>query len=142
MPTPYHRHHGRGERRTRGAAAGEFAEALQQAVTHLGAGARQPLAHGGVAEPEQVGYLLRTLAFAVVQQQDFAAVGRQRGNDVFGGDLFFHPLQPVGRTRRRVGGHAQCHFGRLAGQRPATLRAQPVAGQVAGDLPQPGQEAG
>jgi hypothetical protein len=38
------------------------------------------------------------LAFAVVQQQHFAAVGGQCGNDVLGGDLFFHPLQPVGRA--------------------------------------------
>ena len=58
------------------------------------------------------------------------------------GDFFYQPLQAVGRARRRVGGHAQRDLGGIAGQRAAALRTQTVAGQVAGDLPQPGQEAG
>ena len=138
----HHRHHGGGECGAWCTTAREFAEALQQAFAHQGTCTRQALAHGRIAEPEQVGDLLRALSFAVVQQQDFAAVSGQGGDDVLGGDLLFHPLQAISRTWGRVGGHAHRHLRGLAGQRPATLRTQPVAGQVAGDLPQPRQEAG
>lgn len=134
--------HRGGEGYTRCTAACEGAKALQQFVTHGGTGARQALAHRRIAEPEQAGHLLRALALAVVQQQDLAAVVGQRGHDLQRGALFFHLQGLFGRRGRRVGGHCDGQIRRLTAQWAMPVATQPVARQVAGNLPQPGQEAG
>ena len=134
-----HRQCERGRRR---GGARQPAKALQQVFAHAGPCPRQPLADRLVAQSQQRGHLPRTLALAVEQQQHLAAVLGQGGNDVLGRRLGFTAQQTIGRLGRRIGGHADGDLRRLARQRPLRLRAQPVAGQVAGDLPQPGQETG
>jgi hypothetical protein len=82
------------------------------------------------------------LTLAVVQQQDFAALVGQ-GGDQFGGDgllLLFD--QAFDRRRLRVGGGFDGRIGMVDGPRPATAAAQMIVGEVTGDLPQPRQEAG
>src|SRR3546814_10290109 len=65
------------------------------------------------------------------------------GGDQFGGGLFALVLDQLLRRRRRgVGGERNRDLGAFAVERPVAIGTQVVAGEVAGDLAQPGQEAG
>src|SRR5690606_16021137 len=99
-----------GERSGRRAAACELAETPQQVLAQSLPRTRQALAHGGVGQAQQGCDLARTLALAVVEQQDFAAVVGQCG-DEFGRGLFALVLdQLLGGRGRWVGGQRDRDF--------------------------------
>ena len=133
--------HRSGERGGRRGIAREFAEPRQQIVADLLPCARQALAHGGVGDAQQGRDLLRALAFAIEQQQGFAAVLGQGGDQLGRRHLAFAIEHVLHGLRAGIGGDRQHEFGIGAVQRLVAVATQVVAGQVARDLAQPGQEA-
>ena len=118
----------------------EFTEPREQIRAHHLPRARQALAHRCVGNTEQTRDLLRTLAFAIEQQQRLAAFFRQRGDQLAGRARAFFVDQGLGRRGRGIGGGGDRRFHVVDRIRPAHLRAQMIARQVARDLPQPRQE--
>ena len=100
----------------------------------MAARTRQALAHRCVAQAQQGGDLSRVLAFAVVQQQDFAAVFWQGGDGLDRGFFLLGMQQAFGGRGRGVGSQGDGDFRGFAVNRAMALRTQVVAGQVAGDF--------